>query len=1377
MDGNRLVGRLVEQIERDPPPEHLPVVLYLLFATPGFKNYQRFLTGIHAAFEKKGMARNAPLLGCSISASITNHGFSTTGAALVALHSDAVRVIKTAAVEMAATPDATGKNLARELGLTRRSHDFNPNDNFVTMMFLPGFRKATGRFPDYWDTDIHRSFCQQTNYEIPTIGGSGADRPGQRKEAWQFREGTAHRNCAVAGLLECDLQFGQAMAAGLAETPKFVVAEDHAVSQDGKAVTSFQMDGKSWPAKELISKFRGRGVFGVRNDDGDPSIYFPLPIGEGDSVIFLRGVRGHRRLQLFLHDHDRTAKTACDIVARSCQRAGLSPGSLAGMLGFICSGRLSAAIKDVKRFEKTYQRFTKELKGKPLVAVYLNGECGLDSTGRPVHNNMQVSCTVCGKGLTMAAQMRHANRALASAGRAMLHATSVDTTMEAALAGLQEAGLAGGMISLVYHDTSTTEETICVVARKALPKWEKLKETTRRRFRDNDILAEVYRTREYFYVADSRTAPNCDQQAARDANVISQFVAPLISEGEHVVGTIQVDLGDRSQQRELEEWLFTFLKAYANEVGAAVSRAMFDESLEIARGLDRAVSNAMVHDNEKDAVKSFLHEAVPLLHADMGHVRVLSSDSQHLVFLDGVGEYAQAVMADGRLEISVNDTGASAVCFREFDRDRAMVINDATHDDRTKKFRRELGQRSLAGTLAARIGSSANLVLYDSSARKKIGVLNIASFAPWLFADHMVRALLDFGVRLGLLIATARVKQETRKANLALVGSNEKLGLALSELHFLRAALPTAPIGERLQTGLDMVAGRLQGAENAQIVSIFLWDADRKALVLAAQRGWYRGAVGKAVYCEDEGMTGHLITTADVIVEPDRATLKTRMGVPRPKYEYEMFGGIKEGEVIEVIAFRLFAFSKVLGAVVMHNRRTGQDKDPSLFAVTNCDTLRQLQAGLSMHVYGLLAFEEESRMRREEECLAHLVQDLMLPDSSLGALNNALRGICQRREIEAMGVFMAEGRLLSETLRLAADYGHPETLRNPPVVFERGRSLLFEAFDLQRPVARHRRPNMPPIPLLYLDRFVKALPSHDVRSYLVLPLCFAGQKLGVVSFLNIRSQTEESAQFTSADIAFLVRVADAISIFIWTKRLEKQKGEMWESRERLLHSLATMGRAAIALAHPIFQPLCNIKALCSTFVREHRDNPLCPLFEEIEGYAHQVMQRQNRFRRFVGGYKTRQKKQRLLASNLSRIQVEAIRPRCAHTTVSIDDSCSSDFALAVVGRGIQDVLETVMNNAVDAMPNGGRLSIRIDYDRDSKTGRITVDDTGCGMSAETLRRALHGFYTTKQDGFGLGLLLAQEVLQRNGAKLHVTSEEGKGTHVEMSFPDAEEIQK
>jgi len=95
---------------------------------------------------------------------------------------------------------------------------------------------------------------------------------------------------------------------------------------------------------------------------------------------------------------------------------------------------------------------------------------------------------------------------------------------------------------------------------------------------------------------------------------------------------------------------------------------------------------------------------------------------------------------------------------------------------------------------------------------------------------------------------------------------------------------------------------------------------------------------------------------------------------------------------------------------------------------------------------------------------------------------------------------------------------------------------------------------------------------------------------------------------------------------------------------------------------------------------------------------------------------------------------------------------------------LQQVCANLILNAIQAMPDGGRLTMRTSLDSDDQI-KIEVGDTGCGISEENLKKLFTPFFTTKikGKGVGLGLAVAYGIIQRHKGRIEVQSEEGKGT--------------
>ncbi|HOU36859.1 MAG TPA: ATP-binding protein, partial [Candidatus Omnitrophota bacterium] len=101
-------------------------------------------------------------------------------------------------------------------------------------------------------------------------------------------------------------------------------------------------------------------------------------------------------------------------------------------------------------------------------------------------------------------------------------------------------------------------------------------------------------------------------------------------------------------------------------------------------------------------------------------------------------------------------------------------------------------------------------------------------------------------------------------------------------------------------------------------------------------------------------------------------------------------------------------------------------------------------------------------------------------------------------------------------------------------------------------------------------------------------------------------------------------------------------------------------------------------------------------------------------------------------------------------------------------RQLQEVYMNLLSNARDAMPTGGTIDVTTTCT--TNMVKITLKDSGMGMSAEVMSRIFEPFYTTKEKGTGLGLSVCYGIIKNHGGELNFVSEIGKGTAAIIQLP-------
>ncbi len=131
--------------------------------------------------------------------------------------------------------------------------------------------------------------------------------------------------------------------------------------------------------------------------------------------------------------------------------------------------------------------------------------------------------------------------------------------------------------------------------------------------------------------------------------------------------------------------------------------------------------------------------------------------------------------------------------------------------------------------------------------------------------------------------------------------------------------------------------------------------------------------------------------------------------------------------------------------------------------------------------------------------------------------------------------------------------------------------------------------------------------------------------------------------------------------------------------------------------------------------------------------------------------------------------LDLIKHEIRNRHIQVEIVCPSAVPVISVDRNqIKQAFFNVLKNALQAMPDGGALSIAVTgTDRDLK---IRFRDSGVGIKPEDFGRLFEPYYTTKPDGSGLGLMIVQRIVQDHGGQIEVASKPDEGTSFTLSLP-------
>jgi signal transduction histidine kinase/DNA-binding response OmpR family regulator len=135
--------------------------------------------------------------------------------------------------------------------------------------------------------------------------------------------------------------------------------------------------------------------------------------------------------------------------------------------------------------------------------------------------------------------------------------------------------------------------------------------------------------------------------------------------------------------------------------------------------------------------------------------------------------------------------------------------------------------------------------------------------------------------------------------------------------------------------------------------------------------------------------------------------------------------------------------------------------------------------------------------------------------------------------------------------------------------------------------------------------------------------------------------------------------------------------------------------------------------------------------------------------------------------------------KCETPGVEVVRAYDASCPLAMLdARELRKALLNLVLNAMESLGPGGKLTVSTGFSAETRTVTVIIEDTGSGMTEETLSRMFDLFFTTKPQGTGLGMALARSVVDLHGGDLAIHSTVGKGTRVAIRLPvDAEPAER
>uniref|UniRef100_A0A7C2K3A2 histidine kinase n=1 Tax=candidate division WOR-3 bacterium TaxID=2052148 RepID=A0A7C2K3A2_UNCW3 len=284
------------------------------------------------------------------------------------------------------------------------------------------------------------------------------------------------------------------------------------------------------------------------------------------------------------------------------------------------------------------------------------------------------------------------------------------------------------------------------------------------------------------------------------------------------------------------------------------------------------------------------------------------------------------------------------------------------------------------------------------------------------------------------------------------------------------------------------------------------------------------------------------------------------------------------------------------------------------------------------------------------------------------------------------------------------------------------------------------------------------------KEFAVAPIVTLKKELGVIIADNFLTETPINRSKLMALETFVAQASMAISRALLFKQLEEKDRLILELQRKAIYQ-----ELIFQLSHEIKNPLTVLGGVAAILKEEV--GPDHPLRIYVEAIISNVSKMETILKKTIEGLKSQidTKRERTNLNDLINSKLNELSGLFKARKIEVEFKPLIEVPdLLLPKNQLSEVLEYIIFNAVEAMPSGGKLEIWLE--RENSGVSIYIRDYGVGIPPEILPRIFDPFFSTKKEGYGLGLYNAKQILLGLGGDIDCQSEVGKGTTFRIFIP-------
>lgn len=561
----------------------------------------------------------------------------------------------------------------------------------------------------------------------------------------------------------------------------------------------------------------------------------------------------------------------------------------------------------------------------------------------------------------------------------------------------------------------------------------------------------------------------------------------------------------------------------------------------------------------------------------------------------------------------------------------------------------------------------------------------------------------------------------------------------IAELNALYEAGKSIGSTSNLRELLRQIVTLASAVTDAQVASIMLLDERGEYLTIAAAIGLSKDIIEKTRLAVGESIAGFVARTGEPLLVEDVEKHERFVRINQERYG-----------AASLLCAPLVIKNKIIGVINMANKADGTS-----FTQNDLRLLTTFASQAAVAVDDANQFEKNRRRLTEFEILNELSTEV----SSINSLNNFQKVLISKLKrvfpIDASIWFQIDATT-STAVPTGGDGEVELPLNDSGGVEVQKLSSTLTPIKLNLDDIEHEK-----ISALSETVHQQVLASRTTqvagKAHMAIPILRFG-KPEFILYLSARADRSYSQ--------------DDISL---ARLVISQAALLFERERSLLNAtrLLTMGNMISEISHDLRKPLTSIRGGLQILKQRHPEIASSEFLSSAEEEIHRMNELVRELVDFSNPnkYETQKLDLRQVVQRAVELVTPDLQRRKVTYTSSFDEA---PWQLIINKNQILEVFLNIFINAIDAMPEGGSLTVRglVEKPGHKKVEYLAVwvTDSGVGIKKSDLPRIFDRYYTTKSEGTGLGLAVVERVMSAHGGTLAVDSIEQAGTTFKLYFP-------